>query len=509
MKLIKIYQLLIVFLFLCSYSYAQMGLWYPSVRLTQGFVDRNPTFSYECNLSPGLFSYQYEMLAFERYIASYSQICVLKIGPVGPLDSVLYLTSNVSLKRNPAISYIGYVSGYFAPISSIVVVWESNQRGQWDIFGRAYRNFMWGPIFAVDTSNGNKSHPSVSILNDSVCYVAYEKMGDIRFRTYNFASFAVQYDTNLTANENAYCDEPYVARYGVSSNPRVVYHLQKPDTKRAIYYRKVQVLPNWTAPDTIAWLGDNKFNSFTNDATEYGWGVAFSSNRQGYWNTYATTFTSSKSQEPLFTSNPGFDYTQFKNALVSMPVITDYVFIAAGGYFKRKNDTLKLMLTGWYFIPTDSNVVCDTSKHPILTMNRHIYYTPAQVVFWAVYNRDSGNVSNLWGRRMVLYINNIKKISGEISENYVLEQNYPNPFNAVTTIRFSIGRFDGNISGNDFVILKIYDVQGREIKTLINENLTRGIYEVKFDGSDLPSGVYYYKLTTGNYSETKRMVLLK
>jgi hypothetical protein len=59
------------------------------------------------------------------------------------------------------------------------------------------------------------------------------------------------------------------------------------------------------------------------------------------------------------------------------------------------------------------------------------------------------------------------------------------------------------------VVLKIYDILGREVTTLINEQLKPGAYEVEFDGTNYPSGVYFYKLTAGEFTETKRMVLIK
>jgi len=86
--------------------------------------------------------------------------------------------------------------------------------------------------------------------------------------------------------------------------------------------------------------------------------------------------------------------------------------------------------------------------------------------------------------------------------NYKLYQNYPNPFNPFTTIRFSIPT-SGNIN------LKIYDILGREIKTLLNEFKPIGTYEVSFDGSGLASGVYFYQLRTGDFVETKKMILMK
>lgn len=85
---------------------------------------------------------------------------------------------------------------------------------------------------------------------------------------------------------------------------------------------------------------------------------------------------------------------------------------------------------------------------------------------------------------------------------FALSQNYPNPFNPSTTIQFSI-------SHSQFVILKVYDNLGREVATLVNEEKLPGNYEVKFDGSNLPSGVYFYRLQAGNFSQTKKLLLLK
>ena len=86
--------------------------------------------------------------------------------------------------------------------------------------------------------------------------------------------------------------------------------------------------------------------------------------------------------------------------------------------------------------------------------------------------------------------------------SFLLGQNYPNPFNPVTNLEFWI-------SDLGFVSLKVYDVTGKEVQTLVNENLSAGNYKVEFDGSDLPSGVYFYKLEAGDFNETMRMVLLK
>ncbi len=86
--------------------------------------------------------------------------------------------------------------------------------------------------------------------------------------------------------------------------------------------------------------------------------------------------------------------------------------------------------------------------------------------------------------------------------NFVLEQNYPNPFNPNTVISY-------RLPVTSKVTLKVYNVLGKEIATLVNEELPAGVHEVKFDASSLTSGIYFYQLTTDNFIETKKMVYLK
>lgn len=91
----------------------------------------------------------------------------------------------------------------------------------------------------------------------------------------------------------------------------------------------------------------------------------------------------------------------------------------------------------------------------------------------------------------------------ELSFN--LEQNYPNPFNPVTTIRYTVPA-DGKVK------MIVYDAVGRQVAVLVNGNKIRGNHTVEFDAGDfrgLSSGVYYYRLETGNYSQIKKMLLVK
>ena len=110
---------------------------------------------------------------------------------------------------------------------------------------------------------------------------------------------------------------------------------------------------------------------------------------------------------------------------------------------------------------------------------------------------------------------------GKVPDRLKLHQNYPNPFNPVTKIRFDIPVITasplyqrsktrlGEGEKGGFITLKIYDMLGREITTLRNEELRPGTYEVDWNASNYPSGTYFYRLTTGDFTETRKMILFK
>lgn len=100
------------------------------------------------------------------------------------------------------------------------------------------------------------------------------------------------------------------------------------------------------------------------------------------------------------------------------------------------------------------------------------------------------------------YANGTIENKTEIPTEFSLSQNYPNPFNPTTNLEFGISELE-------LVSLKVYDIQGKEIMTLVNEVKPAGRYQVKFDGSNLGSGIYFYKITAGNFSSVKKMFLIK
>lgn len=156
----------------------------------------------------------------------------------------------------------------------------------------------------------------------------------------------------------------------------------------------------------------------------------------------------------------------------------------------------------------------------ISTMFGGVYLTTNNGVNWIVKNQGLDQTTNPMGplliannyifvgkqniiwRRTYNEIINIKTISTEVPTEYNLSQNYPNPFNPSTTIEFSIKEKSN-------VTLKIFDVNGKKIETLVNNQLGIGSYKYDFNAQNLASGIYFYQLETNKFLDTKRMVLVK
>ncbi len=125
------------------------------------------------------------------------------------------------------------------------------------------------------------------------------------------------------------------------------------------------------------------------------------------------------------------------------------------------------------------------------------YYLPVQNALWC-------NIDDMFiGNHSAI---GITPIGNKVPKEFSLSQNYPNPFNPTTKIQFSIPVR----TGRDLSIqIKVFDVLGREVATLVNEQLNPGTYETDWSADKFASGVYYYKLVSGTFSDTRKMILIK
>jgi hypothetical protein len=193
-----------------------------------------------------------------------------------------------------------------------------------------------------------------------------------------------------------------------------------------------------------------------------------------------TTWSTIFSKDSLFLGGVNFFVESgvgiaFGNRTDDSYITTPYVFRTSNFGATWSIQTLQLNPT----IPINSCM-----------LDRYNYYISGGYDFASIHHTTNGGSVGI--------NNNL----GNIPYKFSLSQNYPNPFNPSTTIKY-------NVPSRSQIILKVYNINGKEVAELVNEVKSQGSYETKFDAGNLPSGIYYYKLISGDFSETKKMILIK
>ncbi|MCB9211610.1 MAG: carboxypeptidase regulatory-like domain-containing protein [Ignavibacteriales bacterium] len=253
--------------------------------------------------------------------------------------------------------------------------------------------------------------------------------------------------------------------------------------------------------------GNYSFKDLTNG--DY---ILFALPEEGYLPTFYKedgTFTFKWKDADILTLEDNTILSNIDFALTPVPAIPENGFAEIGGtildnlgqplpdasvyIFNNANEIVSYSITdknGHYsasgLIPGKYLVVCDN----------YAYSNGAESDVYLGYDQPA-TLNFTLNSEIALNINEFKVVN-----TYQLLQNYPNPFNPTTKIYFSI------LDKNN-VNLTIYDILGREIKVLVNRQLNPGEYNYQFNANDLPSGIYLYKLTAGNFTQTKKMMLLK
>jgi hypothetical protein len=226
----------------------------------------------------------------------------------------------------------------------------------------------------------------------------------------------------------------------------------------------------------------NNGSNWTQTGMQNGYILALASSyTQGNVNIYAGT-----SVGVYLSSDNGTDWLLENNGLTvtfisTLAVIDSLIFAGAGNniYLSTNNGT------SWVQVYTGATgAIVDALS------------TYQQNIFMGI---DYGGV---WKHPISEMLNGVNKEQNNLPSSFKLEQNYPNPFNPSTTINYQLPK-------SNFVTLKVYDVLGREVKTLVSEREAARNHSVTFNAKGLTSGVYFYRITAGGFTDVKKLMILK
>jgi hypothetical protein len=431
---------------------------------------------------------------------------------------------------------------------AVHIVWADNRNGNYEIYYKRSmdRGTTWDGDVRLTNNIANSILPSLAIEN-SVIHVVFQddRHGYIEIFYVRSTDGGISWDNDLRLTESlGYSRNPTVAFF--ESNVHVVWRDNR-DGNYEVYYKRSTDLGNtWEIDRRLTNDPDDSYNpsiSLSDSLIHLAWQDGRAGNNEIFykrstdngvnWTTDTRlTFNIGISYNPVITVSPSALHVIFRDSRFGEYDIfylrsTDEGITWEGERMLTHNTADSLVFTV---------AASGSALHMVWEDDRdgnyEIYYkrsldegvsweqdtrltNDAGFSFYAFVSAADSVVHVLWydnrdGNNEIYYKRNMKGNSPVQVQNinaidpygYSLFQNYPNPFNPMTVIRYSL-------SDNRFVLLKVYDANGRQVKTLVNDNQNKGTYEIDFDGTNLSSGIYFYKITAGDFHTVRRMLLVK
>ena len=401
---------------------------------------------------------------------------------------------DIRLTNNSAASYRPSVTVFDQVVH---VVWYDHRDG---LYSNIYYKrsvdggISWSADTALTDTSSAEDYPSIAVSGQEVHVVwrDFREVGnpEIYYRRSTNGGASWGGDTRLT-NDPADSYSPSVSASGQVVH--VVWYENRDGNWQIYDKRSTDGGTNW---GTDTRLTNNTTTSYYPSVSVSGQvvHVVWDDNRDVAWSIYYKRSTDGGANwgaDTRLTYGPSYDPSVSASGQAVHVVWWDNRDGNYEIYYKRSTDSG----ASWE-ADTRLTINTATSNNPSVSISGEVvhvvWYDLRDGNYEIYYNRDpTGNV-----------VSGIEDSDSELPEEFSLEQNYPNPFNPSTKIEF-------RVASSEFVQLKIYDVLGQEVATLVNEVKAPGIYQVTWNATGLGSGVYLYRLTAGSFSDVRKLVVVQ
>lgn len=434
--------------------------------------------------------------------------------------------------------------------SFIHAVWQDTRDGNSEIFYKKSTNegITWDADIQLTNLPSSKSLPSV-ITAASIVHIIWQDNRDGNFEIYYKRSTnnGVSWDADVRlTNNTAVSQDAIITAEGFAVN--VIWRDTRSGTYEIYYKRSIDGGDTWSADTMLtahstglassmsfSIFGSNIHIAWSDSRHNDDYEIYYKNSTNGglSWGTdIRLTISVAISESPAITSNSSevhVVWTDLRDSNINSEV-----------YFKRSTDNgstwgsdTRLTVYAHAMNPAImiSGMIVHVSWHNSTGSEIHYLRSLNNGINWELSEQLSSSFSGAYQPNIAItgskahiiwhdvrngstnseiyYKGNptgntigISTISSEIPDNFSLSQNYPNPFNPTTNIKFAIPK-------SGFVKLTVFDMLGREVETLVNENLNAGTYNADWNASKFSSGVYFYMIETEGFTETKKMILTK
>ncbi len=379
------------------------------------------------------------------------------------------------------------------------IVWMDYRDGNYEIYYKRSTNagINWGPDTRLTNNSADSFNPSISLtyLAGSVIHVVWHDYRDgnseIYYKRSSDGGSTWGSDTRLT-NSSFESFSPSVANSG--STIHVCWHDNRNGNYEVYYKRSADGGISWGTDTRLTIQNDpSMLSSIASDGLNISivWRDNRDANNEIYFKRSVDGGINWGTDTRLTTNYAISDYPAVTISGSIVHVVWDDQRDANDEiYYKRSTDL------GLNWEP-DTRLT-----NAALVSDRAFISVSGQVVHIVWHDYRDGNAEIYYKINPTGSAVGLSSVHSELPVESRLEQNYPNPFNPVTNFRFRIHEYN-------LVNLTIYDVSGKEKAIIVNEKLNPGIYEMQWDASAYPGGVYFYRLVSGSYSQTRKLALIK
>lgn len=489
---------------------------------------RNPTFAQYTQNWPGWYYDDYSgkvSLFFEIYekskFDSSSNIAYLNFSESETKfeEKIHYITNENSSQRNVSVT----------AIPKMIAIWETNRRGNWDIeYSIRIDDSTWSsPKLLYDSSEDETNAKFIRMVERHWGKDGYEDRAWITFESNN-KIYLAEFQDSLRSIEPIFSE---ASNYefsnsigclnGFNEDARIYVAAEmresgNPQSKIVLTDRHINST-EWRELAIISDSGNSHSPDFIQTGFFYDEPYVLSfevehNNRNNvnllmdddYYNTpYSSGWTELRSDSQLST----YDFYSYMYFVVAKGSVTkDFIYYYPNIFKAVRNDSTFVAFSQYDFYNREVYLHVYNQQTEIDVGPVGAY--TIGMLSYMVWTEFTANGINLFGSKRYDHLGSVND-GEELKNSITLSQNYPNPFNPTTKIKFSLPNVVDEKFRPQQTKLIVYDILGREIKTLINKPMQPGEYEVEFDATDLPSGVYFYRLTSGVFNQTRKMVLLR
>ena len=440
------------------------------------------------NLTRGGFEWGIPYFVFEAHTGHSSNIYLGQYFPgTDSFAVIMKVTDDNFVNINPKLQYSN---------DSLFIIYQTNKKGNWDIAYQVYWNNQLSPIYFAADSSVDEINPVVPDRHDvsfssPFQYISYEKGNSVFIKNIHVPGLS---ETEVFHGNDS-------TKYSQASQENYLLTVRKVvNGKSFIVYKELS--NNIWGNENVLVSSENCRHPKIQDFM-YGPSLSYTDDINGKSNIILIEHFSQPIDTLKLFDYPLYNYDNFWT--IAPLIITKKKDIFGDipyAYTASSNDSLFIRIN-----KLDMDYIqFDTLLYSKVTAN-HLYMgsfgsTGNYNIFYTVWEDSISSHVQLFGKRYLYPIGGVNDVYSP--STFALYQNYPNPFNPGTVINFKILH-------HDKVTLKIYDVMGRHVCTLVNEDKPAGEYSVNFDSKkyNLSSGIYFYRLVTGGYSLVKKMILIK